>query len=79
MFEMNDYELGQVTGGGHHYESHSSASGISVADLGATESHSFSTSDINARGATSSAWNDSVAIGINPASSSSSDSGSGTK
>ena len=76
MFELNDQEIAQVAGGqshGHQYTSHSSTKGNGSADLGAVESYSFTDSQVNARGAKSRGWNDTLAIGVNPAASSSSD------
>ncbi len=81
MFELNDQELKLVSGGrshGHHqYGSHSNAYGDGSATLGAVESHSFSTSQVSSHGAKSYASNDTVAIGVNPSASSSSDTGAG--
>ena len=78
MFELNDQEIAQVVGGRSHnqYSSNSKAQGNGSADLGAVETHSFTASQIDANGAKSHAWNDTVAIGVNPAASSSSDTGS---
>mgnify|MGYP003622991543 CR=1 FL=1 len=81
MFELNDQELGLAIGGSNHrhhqYGSHSNANGAGSATLGAIESHSFSTSQVDSRGAKSYAWNDTLAIGVNPTASSSSDTGAG--
>ncbi len=77
MFELNDQEIAQVVGGSSHsYATHSNAKGNGSADLGAVETHSFTASQVNAKGAKSHAWNDTLAIGVNPAASSSSDTGS---
>ena len=83
MFELNDQELEQVAGGhshhNHQYGSHSNAQGTGSATLGAAESHSFSTSQVGPHGAKSYAWNDTLAIGVNPTASSSSDTSAGAK
>ena len=78
MFELNDQEIAQAVGGSshsHQYVSHSSAKGNGYADLGAVETYSSTASQVDANGAKSNAWNDTVAIGVNPAASSSSDTG----
>lgn len=75
MFELNDQEIAQVVGG-RKYSSNSKAQGNGSADLGAVETYSFTASQVNANGAKSHAWNDTLAIGVNPAASSSSDTGS---
>ncbi len=78
MFELNDQELWQVVGGsGSHYGSNSNTSGAGSADLGAIETHSASAAQVNAQGAKSYAWNDTLVIGVNAAATSSSNSGSG--
>lgn len=79
MFELNDQELELVAGGYRHqqYRSHSNAYGGGSATLGAVESQSFSTSQIGSHRARSYAWNDTVAIGVNPTAFSSSNTGAG--
>jgi hypothetical protein len=78
MFELNDQELEQVVGGsGLHYGSASAAGGIGTADLGIIATHSSSFSQVTPNGAISHAWNDTLAIGVNTAAASTSNTAAG--